>query len=125
MVTLPRTIEDWKALPELPLGRYLVVNLGMMDAPLLACRAAGIQGLPPPEGDEVGLDVMWTTRTCARYAPIWSAGAFLSKLHHITLTGVIAWRSALSRFPLLVSRIERSAKRSVMNSTGEGSVSFA
>jgi hypothetical protein len=57
MVTLPRTIEDWKALPELPLGRYLVVNLGMMDAPLLACRAAGIQGLPPPEGDEVGLDV--------------------------------------------------------------------
>lgn len=49
---LPHTIGEWKALPELPSGRYLVVNVGYKEASLIECRAANVEGLPPPEGDE-------------------------------------------------------------------------
>lgn len=57
MTHLPKTIDEWKALPELPPGRYLVINLGIMDASLVKCRAANVEGLPPPDGDEPELAV--------------------------------------------------------------------
>ena len=58
MRRLPKTVEEWMALPELPLGRYLVVNLGAMEADVSLCRVAGVQGLPPKKAEsERGLAV--------------------------------------------------------------------
>ena len=47
---LPKSIPEWKHLPELPMGHHLVVNLGAKVESLLECRAAGVMGLPPPRG---------------------------------------------------------------------------
>ena len=50
---LPKTIEAWLALTELPLpGRYLVLNVGILEARVSECRAAGVQGLPRQRADE-------------------------------------------------------------------------
>ena len=61
MPGLPKTIDEWKALEVLPLpGRYLLLNLGAMNASLAQCRAAAVEGLPPQRrpdepGSAVGL----------------------------------------------------------------------
>ncbi len=55
---LPKSISEWKQLPELPMGHHLVVNLGAMIKPIPECRAAGVNGLPSPVAtDETGLSV--------------------------------------------------------------------
>lgn len=46
MTELPHTVAEWNALPGLPPGRYLVVNIGFMEALLVECRAANVEGLP-------------------------------------------------------------------------------
>jgi hypothetical protein len=51
----PRTIEEWKRLPELGPGRYKVTDIGGMNTTVANCRASGVQGLPPPQPDEARL----------------------------------------------------------------------
>ena len=54
---LPRTIEEWKQLRELPAGRHKVVNLGAMEASVAKCRIANVAGLPPQQPGEAWLAV--------------------------------------------------------------------
>jgi hypothetical protein len=55
---LPKTIEAWLALPEVPLPRrYLVTNVGVLEARLEDCRRSGVPGLPRAQPDEAGLAV--------------------------------------------------------------------
>ncbi len=49
---LPKSIPEWKHLPELPMGHHLVVNLGAKPERIMGCRDAGLKGLPPASGVE-------------------------------------------------------------------------
>jgi hypothetical protein len=56
IMQLPRTIEEWKRLPELRPGRYKVTDVGGMRQTIANCRASGVQDLLPLQPDEARLD---------------------------------------------------------------------
>ena len=47
----PRTAEAWIALPEIPLGRHLLADVGWVSSGRERAIAAGVEELPTPRGE--------------------------------------------------------------------------
>src|SRR3954447_21057702 len=48
--SVPHGAEAWMALPEIPLGRYLLADIGWVSSGRERAFAAGVIDMPPPSG---------------------------------------------------------------------------